>query len=204
MKTNISDDRVLFKQHIYGNFSIVNAEIHITYAINSDDELFKFKEACLNHDIKVVAIDLLNGESLHIMTSERLRSPLHDIHHAIKSTLNDLWEFHATRIKVELDNSCIDSSIHHLVEYYESHINCDISTLEKYNILSKFLINHDYKLSRSAKDDDSVISITKRYLIDNDDIVNEYNYLAEQGIAQSKLEIECIIFDSNLDLDANW
>lgn len=206
MKHNIDDDLRLLKHKMYGNYHEVNAEIHIT--VNIDDsneaEIIKFRETCQKHNIKVVVIDLLNGENFHIMTSERVRRPLHELCYVIKATLTDLWEFQCIRFKVEIDINSMTDDLDNLVEYYESHIDCDISTLEKYNTVKDFVIEHDYKLSRSLKQDIDVISVTKRYISKSNDIYNEYKFLLDQDIAKSKLEIECVIFDSNLELDANW
>jgi len=203
MKNTIVDDLRLFKSQVYGKFDEVYAEIHITYDIKNRIEHEAFLKACELHDVKVISIDLLNGET-HIMTSERLRAPLHELPTAIKNTLSDLWEFRAVRFKVETDINCMSDDLKKMVLYYETHINCDISTLDKYNYVGSFVQLHNYKLSRNSKKDIDEISITKRYDVENDDIYAEYNTLVESGVALTKLEIECVIFDSNIELDANW
>lgn len=203
MKNNIVDDLRLFKSKVYGKFTEVNAEVHVTYDIKDDDELVAFVDACKSHDIKMIGIDLMNGET-HVMTSERIRVPLHEIPSVIKHTLNDLWKYRAIRFKVETDINCMTDDLKKMVTYYESHINCDISTLDKYNYVGSFVQLHNYKISRNIKKDIDEISITKRYDVESNDIYDEYNTLVEHGIAKTKLEIECVIFDSNIDLDANW
>ena len=204
MNTNITNDLLMLKKQLYGKYHEVNAEIHITFDINGESEILKFKAACEKHDIKVVVINLLNGEKFHIMTSERVRRPLHEIYYVIKDTLNDLWEFKSTRFKVEVDINSMNDELESMVEYYESHIDCDISSIGKLALLGLFLTTHDYKMSKNIKQTIDTISITKRYVVKSDDIYNEYRFLWNSDIAKTKLEIECVIFDSNIALDANW
>lgn len=203
MQTSIKNDRLLLKQMVYGDHYVVNAEIHISYNIN-ENNISAFKEACMNNGIKVVVIDLLNGTPKHIMTSERTRVPLHDVYYVVKKTVNTLSDFDVVRIKVELDIGTMNGGLHEKVDYYETHLDCDISTKERRDKVMDFVKKYNYKISRSAKQTDDQLSITKRYLVDSVDVYDEYRELVDQGLTETKLEIECVLFDSNIEYDGDW
>lgn len=199
-----------FKSQFYSEiFDNVQAEIHITYNLTTIDMIERFKAVCDSKNIKIVGVEFQNIDGIteyQFMTSVVAQYPLRTIYDVMVQITNKLSDFEATRLKVEVNYSTMPERIKKAIQYYELHLLCDTSDVLKRNIILSYINDLNYKVSQNItgfKPIDSCM-LTKRYPHHDETTINEYQYLIDASVTENKMEIEAIIFDSNVAIDVDW
>lgn len=210
MEHYLRSELLKFKNQYYSElFDEVNSETHITFDLKTIGDVEDFKAYCAEHNIKLIGIEMkdTSGQPMYqFMVTKRLKSTLRDLHHVLCLLDHRIEGFEANRLKVEVDFSSMPEQLKKHIMYYEMHLTCNGDTPEKARIIADYVADLGYKRSNNITKDvpETSCLLTKRYPIENSNVFDEYQKLRDMGVTASKLEIEAIIFDSNVDLDKDW
>lgn len=209
--THIRESLINFKVKFYPEFfDKVRSETHITYEINTIDEANRLVKYCNQNNIKLIAIEFNSngrGKQYQYMVTHKSLYPLRYLWVELATIAESLEinGFVANRLKVEVDEKTLPERLKKFIMYYEMHLNCKSDTKDKVDVINEYLLNRGYKRTHNMnKDDSTVCLLTKRYPIHDQNTILEYNQLRYLGITSNKMEIEAIIYDSNIELDKDW
>jgi hypothetical protein len=186
-------------------------EIHITVNTQNID---KFKTDCNSIGVKPIVIDLQdnneNSIMMDVMTSSKHRCPNYKlISSYLKNKLINL-NYDIKRVKVEVNPFYYNIKNVTGELYYESHVRVIANNYNKDN-LKVICKNNGYHLSKNVFkkiDDDNfyIMSTIRCYNTDLETFKNKIdNFISEiNGFNYDKIEIECCIYDTNINHDSDW